>query len=320
MKKLVIVCLSTLMLVASAAADGLRVVASIKPVHSLVASVMAGVGNPHLLVDAGASAHTYSLRPSDAEALQDADLVFWVGHDMETYLQGPLTTLATNASIVTLADTPDLIRLGFRAGGTFEMHQHEHEEDHDDADHANEAHEEHDDEHDDEIDMHLWLDPVNAKTMLHEIARALSVADPDNAAQYVDNASKTSAALDTLIAKIERSLASVSNQPFIVFHDAYQYFENRFQISAVGSITVSPDAIPGVRRLTEIRQTIKQLDAVCVFSEPQFEPKHVILAIEGTDAKSGVLDPLGAGMEAGPELYFELINSMAKALKDCLSA
>lgn len=341
MKNILGACLLFATLVVPAKAEELRVVTSIKPVHSLVASVMAGVGVPHLLVKGGASAHTYSMKPSDAEALQDAELIFWVGHDMETFLRGPLKTLAADADVITLAEAPDLITHAFREGGAFEAHdheheeeheeahehedEHEHEEEHDDADHADEHHDEHDDDehHDDEhneIDMHLWLDPVNAKAMLRQIEQALTTADPANAAQYAQNASKTATALDGLIAEVEVTLAPVNTEPFIVFHDAYQYFEGRFHITAVGSITVSPDVIPGVRRLTEIRQTIKQLDAVCVFSEPQFEPKHVALAIEGTNAKSGVLDPLGADLKAGPELYFTLIRNMAKALRECLSA
>ncbi|MGQ2905484.1 MAG: zinc ABC transporter substrate-binding protein ZnuA [Neoaquamicrobium sediminum] len=311
------------------ALDG--VVASIKPVHSLVAAVMEGVGEPELLVKGAASPHAYALRPSEARALEQAKVVFWVGEGMETFLAGPLETLGGNARVVELVDADDLIELDFREGGPFEAHDHgDHEghdhayDDDDEADHDggdNHAHEGHGHEGHDHgaIDMHLWLDPSNAKAFVHEIEEALSAADPDNAATYEANADALNEKLDALIAETDAALAPVRGRGFVVFHDAYQYFENRFDIQAAGSITVSPEAIPGAQRLTDIRAKVAELGATCIFAEPQFEPRLVSVVAEGTQARTGVLDPLGADLDDGPELYFELIRNLTTSLTTCLA-
>ena len=312
------------------ALDG--VVASIKPVHSLVAAVMEGVGEPELLVKGAASPHAYALRPSEARALEQAKVVFWVGEGMETFLAGPLETLGGNARIVELVEAHDLVELDFREGGPFEAHDHgdheghdhAHDDDDDEGDHDggdDHAHEGHGHEGHDHgaIDMHLWLDPSNAKAFVHEIEEALSAADPDNAATYEANADALNEKLDVLIAETDAALAPVRGRGFVVFHDAYQYFENRFDIQAAGSITVSPEAIPGAQRLTEIRAKVAELGATCIFAEPQFEPRLVSVAAEGTQARTGVLDPLGADLEDGPELYFELIRNLTTSLTTCLA-
>lgn len=292
------------------------VLASIKPIHSLVAAVMQGVGYPELIVEGAASPHTYSLKPSQAEALQNARVVFWIGHDMEAFLAKPVTTIAADAKAVELEDLPDLIKLTPREGGTFEPHDH--------GDHADGAQpagetatEEH--RHDDEVDPHFWLDPVNAKLMVQAIEATLSEADPDNAAIYKTNAGKELARLDQLVAEVQATVDPVKSKGFIAFHDAYQYFEKRFGMQASGSITVNPELLPGARRVDEIRAKVEALGATCVFAEPQFEPKLVSIVLEGSQAKSGVLDPLGATLKDGPDLYFELIRGLAKSLKDCLS-
>ncbi|MEX4006065.1 zinc ABC transporter substrate-binding protein ZnuA [Neoaquamicrobium sediminum] len=312
------------------ALDG--VVASIKPVHSLVAAVMEGVGEPELLVKGAASPHAYALRPSEARALERAKVVFWVGEGMETFLAGPLETLGGNARVVELVKAHDLVELDFREGGPFEAHDHgdheghdhAHDDDDDEADHDggdDHAHEGHGHEGHDHgaIDMHLWLDPSNAKAFVHEIEEALSAADPDNAATYEANADALNEKLDALIAETDAALAPVRGRGFVVFHDAYQYFENRFDIQAAGSITVSPDAIPGAQRLTDIRAKVAELGATCIFAEPQFEPRLISVVAEGTQARTGVLDPLGADLEDGPELYFELIRNLTTSLTTCLA-
>ncbi|MEZ5882073.1 MAG: zinc ABC transporter substrate-binding protein ZnuA [Nitratireductor sp.] len=307
-----------------------KAVASIKPVHSLVAAVMEGVGEPGLIVDGAGSPHTYALKPSQAQMLENADVVFWVGHELEAFLEKPLETIGAKATAVELLDSHGLKKLGFREGGAFEKHKHEDGDDHDDHDHKAEAEHDHDDEetaeaeheHEHEhgeFDTHVWLDPMNAKAMVHEIEEALVKADPENAAKYEANAEAVSARLDALIAEVSAELDPVKDKPFIVFHDAYQYFENRFGVTAAGSITVSPEVMPGAERVGEIRAKVQELSAACVFSEPQFEPKLVSTITEGTQAKSGVLDPLGAALDDGPSLYFEVIRNMANALKSCLS-
>ena len=369
-----------------AASADVKVVASVKPVHSLVAAVMEGVGSPALLIDGAGSPHTYSLKPSQAQQLEDANLVFWIGHDLETFLEKPLEAIATKAKAVELIDAHELTKLEFREGGGFDEHDHGHEgehaghddhahddhahdehehseEEHSHDDHAHEtkaekdhdhdehahddhAHDEHehseeghshddhaheakaDKDHDHEehahehgaYDPHVWLDPENAKALVHEIEEALAAADPENAKKYEANALKINEKLDALIKEISTDLAPAQGKGFVVFHDAYQYFEKRFGLSAAGSITVSPEVVPGAERISEIREKVKSLQASCVFSEPQFEPKLIATVTEGTDAKTGVLDPLGTSIENGPDLYFTLIRNMARSFKDCLSA
>jgi zinc transport system substrate-binding protein len=338
------------------ALDG--VVASIKPVHSLVAAVMEGVGEPQLLVGGAGSPHSYTMRPSEARMLESASLVFWVGGDLEMFLSGPLATLAADATVIELSQAHDLVKLPYREGGPFETHEHEdgeahasHDHDghdhegHDHAGHEDEGHDHaaHEDAHQDHVhedhahddhahgdaghdhahgthDMHFWLDPENARAFVLEIEEALAAADPDNAARYAANAEAVAARLDGLIEETQAALAPVRDRSFIVFHDAYQYYERRFGIEAAGSITVSPEVLPGAQRLAQIQERIRETGAACVFAEPQFEPRLVDVAVEGTEARSGVLDPLGADLADGPELYFELIGNLTGSLVECLSA
>jgi zinc transport system substrate-binding protein len=322
-------------------ADEINVVASIKPVHSLVAGVMQSVGAPDLLVRGTGSEHSYSLRPSQARVLDEADVVFWVGETMETFLIKPLQALAGDAEIVELWKVPGLTLLATREGGTWEAH--EHGADHADADygegeHAEEqegeiAHaEEHEGEGEDadheatedhahgEFDMHVWLDPTNASVLVPAIASALSNADPQNASTYEANAARLQEQLAELDRSIENRLASVADRPYVVFHDAYQYFEHSYGVQAVGAITINPTVRPSAQRLREIHERLEHLDAACIFAEPQFEPTLVDTLIEGTSANKGVLDPLGADIDAGPDQYFRLMSNLADALADCLGA
>ncbi|MDZ7824026.1 MAG: zinc ABC transporter substrate-binding protein ZnuA [Ahrensia sp.] len=318
------ICLCTALLATSAisAHAEVNVVASIKPVHSLVAAVMEGVGEPSLIVEGAGSPHTYAMKPSQAQMLEQADVIFWIGHEMEAFLEKPLETLGANATSIELMDAHDLVKLEFREGGAFEEHDHDDDAKHDDHDHdhdknAEAGHEGHEDHG--AFEAHIWLDPMNAKAIVHEIEEALVAADPANAAKYEANAQATMVKLDALMVEVSAELEPIKGKGFIVFHDAYQYFEKRFGITASGSITVSPEVMPGAGRITEIRARVKELGATCVFAEPQFEPKLVQTVIEGTSARSGVIDPLGASLENGPELYFQLIRNMATSIKTCLS-
>ena len=164
----------------------------------------------------------------------------------------------------------------------------------------------------------MWLDPLNAKAILHEIEEVLVEADPANAAAYEANAEAMMSKLDSLVAEIDADLEPVKGRGYVVFHDAYQYFENRFGMTAVGSITVSPEVLPGAERVRELQKKVKSLDATCVFSEPQFQPKLVKTVTENTNAGTGVLDPLGTSIKDGPGLYVTLIRNMAASLKGCL--
>ena len=336
LNKSAIIALMMLSATASPACADVKVVTSIKPVHSLVSSVMQGVGSPSLLVEGAGSPHNYSLKPSQAQQLQEADIVFWMGGELETFLENSIDSIAANAVSVSLLDSHGLSRLPLREGGAFDSHdEHGHDEhghdDHKDHGHDEHGHDDHKDHghdehgHDDhkdhghgEFDAHIWLDPQNAKALVNEIAEHLAEIDPSQAAAYQANASAVMERLDVLTAEIESEVASVKDMGYVVFHDAYQYFETRFGVSAIGSITVSPEVVPGAERVRELQEKIRKLDAACVFSEPQFEPKLVATVIENTDARSTVLDPLGATIPQGPDLYFTLIRNMAASLTGCL--
>ncbi len=294
-------------------AEEIQVVASIKPVHSLVAGVMQGVGEPVLLVKGAASPHSYSMRPSEARAVEQSDVVFWVGEGLETFLVKPLQALAGGADVVALSEAQGVRLLRTREGGVWEEHRHE---DHGDEQHAEHGH---GDEHvHGEFDMHLWLDPHNAEAMVGAIVAALSQADPDHAAIYQSNGSRLHAQLRHQDETLSTRLKPIRDRPFVVFHDAYQYFQNRYDLDGVGAIAVDPGRRPGAQRLQEIRHRLEQLDTACVFAEPQFEPALVDTVIEGTSTNKGVLDPLGANLAAGPEQYFQVMNGLADSLIDCL--
>lgn len=366
--------------------QGLRVLTSIKPIHSLVSGVMSGVGEAELLLDGASSPHTYSLKPSQARSLQEADVIFWVSDELEVFLEKPLETLGQNARIVALEDVPGLTKLAFREGGAFDAHEdhgaheghaaheaHEDHEDHEDheeheehadhedhaehedhADHEdhekhaahddhkehaaheehkeheaqNEQHEHHDDKEEGhqaeahehaESDPHIWLDPVNAGLLVSHIASVLSDKDSANAAKYNANAAAMQEQLTLLASDVDALLKPVADRPFVVFHDAYHYFEDRFGLQAAGSLTISPETMPGAARLAEIKQKLNDVEAACIFSEPQFQSRIVDVAREGTNAKAGLLDPLGVDLEKGPDLYDQLIREMANSFHDCLA-
>ena len=282
-----------------------KVVVSIKPLGSLVEGVMAGVGTPSVIVGGGRSLHTFSMRPSDAKALNDAEVVFWVGEGLETFLAKPLLALSGRATIIELSQTPGLTLLPGREGGVWE----EHDEDHD----APAV------DHDHQLDGHIWLDPVNAKAIIGAVQLALSQADRPNASVYAANAKAVMARIEALDDELRATLGPVKHEPFVVFHDGYQYFEKHYGLNAVGSITVNPDRMPGAKRVGEIKNKIKSLKAACVFAEPQFEPKLVQTLVEGSDAKTGTFDPEASTLRAGPDLYFELMRGLAANLTACFT-
>lgn len=287
------------------------VVVSVKPLHALVAGVMEGVGNPYLLVRGAASPHDFTLRPSDAKALNGAELVVWVGPALETFLEKPLTALGNGAVKLSLATADGVRVLPSRAGGVWEAHDHSHAHDHDhDHDHEHAA---------TGTDGHIWLDPRNAIAITQAVADNLVKLDPERAATYRANAQKQIAAIEALDRELAAQLAPVKDRPFIVFHDAYHYLEDRYALSAAGAITVTPDQRPGAARLSQLRHAIADAKAVCVFAEPQFEPALVKVLVEGSAVRTGTLDPEGANIPEGPALYPALLRFNAKALVDCLS-
>lgn len=297
-----------------------KVVVTIKPVHGLVSRVMEGVGTPSLLVTGSASPHTFAMKPSDARALSHADVFFRVSEAVEPFTGKVVQSLPERVRVVTLTEAPGVELLDMRTGGTFEAHAHGHDEkglghDADDEDHD---HDEHDHEAAATRDGHIWLNPDNAKAMVGEIVRVLADASPKDAPKLKENAAKLSAEIDSLKAELQQDLKPVTGKPFVVFHDAYQYFERSFGLTAVGSITVNPEGHPSAKRLTELRAKIGTLSATCVFAEPQFQPRLVETVIEGTKARTGTLDPIGAGITPGSDAYFTLMRNLGAGFKDCL--
>ena len=349
-----------------------KVVASIQPLHSLLAAVMKDVGEPTLLVQGVNTPHDYSLTPANARALSQADLVVWVGESMETFLVRPISALASDAVVLEAMEAEGVEALEGREGGVWEAHadhdahgheghkdehghaahkdehdhaahkdehdhaahkdEHDHEAHKDEHDHDHEAHkdehahEEHGHEADEHghahgaLDAHIWLDPRNAMAIGQAAAETLARIDPPNAARYRANAASLTAYLETVEDGLAKTLAPVRGKPYIVFHDAYQYFERRFGLNAVGSITISPERAPGAKRIAEIRARLRDTGAACVFAEPQFEPALARTVVEGTETRIGVLDPLGADLAPGPSTYGTILRKLAASLRDCLSA
>lgn len=294
------------------AAAAPRVVVTIKPIHALVSGIMKGVGEPTLLVEGSASPHTFTLRPSAARAVNDADIFVRVSDGVEPFTVRLADALPATVQLVTLDQTPGLTFRDQRDGLTFESHTHAHG--------AHDRHATAESSQTHRRDGHIWLDPENAKTIVGELASILARRDPANAAKYAANAAQVVAGIDSLSADISREMRPLAGRPFVVFHDAYQYFEKRFGLDAVGSITVSPNAKPSAKRLTELRHKISSLDVVCVFAEPMFQPKLVAAVTEGTGARAGTLDPEGTTVAAGPDAYLVLMRKLAANLTSCLSA
>ena len=313
-----------LLLATPALADVPRVAVDIAPVHALVAQVMDGVGVPDLVLPPGASPHGYALRPSEAGVLQGADLVVWVGPGLTPWLADPLATLAPDAGRLTLLEADGLRLLEFREGVSFAAHDHGDHDDHSHDDHSHDDHGHDDHGHDGHdhahsgTDPHAWLDPVNAALWLGAIAEELSSRDPANAERYRANALAGQADLAALQDRIAARMAPLRGE-FIVFHDAYHYFEARFGIEAAGAISLSDAAPPGPARVAEIRDLVAAQSITCVFVEPQFNRGMVDAVFEGTGVTIGVIDPLGAALQPGAGLYASLLEGMATAFEGCLS-
>lgn len=289
-------------------AESAKVIASIKPLHSLVAAVMEGSGDaPVLLVDGKASPHHFALKPSQERALRNARLVFYVGDDFELFLHTIWAGLPKTVMRVPMSQAPNLTLYPVRMDKDFEPHDHGDEDEH-----------EHAHERGAGRDLHYWLMTENARAMVMEIARQLSIAYPNNRELYFDNARKVSERLRRLHGDLDPRMVALQGKPFIVFHDAYQYFEKDYGLTAAGSITLHPEQGLQAKHVRDIRERIKTKHIFCVFREPSFDGKIVDRLLEGTQAKSGVLDPEGALLSPGPELYFQLLEGIASGLERCL--
>ncbi len=278
----------------------LRVVVSIKPIHSLVTSVMTGVGKPELLLKGASSPHSFNLKPSDARTLSKADIVFWVGPDMEVFLTRPLETLAASAQSVELSKTPGLKLLPSKLDQGGEIDEETNHPPHEN------------------IDPHFWLNPDNAIVLVEEIVKQLGLADADNAGLFAANGAALIAALNRLITELEATLAAVKTAPFIVYHDAFQYFVRRFNLTTAGAITLNPERTPGARKINRIREKIATGKIRCIFTEPQFNPAIVNSVTGSTSTRTSVLDPLGADIPAGPAAYATLLRNLSRTLVSCL--
>ena len=296
---------SSILVATSAVRAELKVVTTIKPLHSLIANVMDGVGEPALIIEGSTSPHSFTLKPSHAKLLEEADIIFWVGESIETFMERPLESIVKNAEVVEFMEVESINKLKFREESIFD--DHDDHDDHSGHDHHGHAH--------GEFDAHIWLDPMNAKEMVHEIAHELGDLDPANKNKYEANAQATIQALDQLVNDIEKGINK--DAKFVVFHDAYQYFEERFGVRAAGALTLNTDVLPGAKQIADIQDVIKDRGIKCIFSEPQFNPKIITTIAEDMNIKTGVFDPLGANIDSNKDLYFKLIQNLGDELKGC---
>lgn len=295
-------CLALVLLSAPVRAEVPRVVADIAPVHALVAQVMQGLGTPDLILRPGISPHGYAMRPSQARALQNADLVVWIGPQLTPWLAKPMASLAPQAAKLTLLEAEATHRLVFRGA---DEHDHGHDEGHDDGEGGPEP-----------VDPHAWLDPENGRIWLGLIADRLALADPDNAALYHANAQAGQAELTGLQSELVAVLAPVQDRAFVTFHDAYQYFETRFGLHFAGAVTLSDAADPSPAQLARLRDTLVEKGITCAFSEPQFDPA-LLAAIGGEGLTILSLDPMGSTLEPGAGFYSDLLRNMAGTFASC---
>lgn len=283
-----------------------RIVTSFPLLQSLTAAIAGSI--PETLVKGGGSPHTYAMRPSDARALEHADLVIWIGPGYEGFLERPMAALAGRARSLVLAQAPGVVARNARGGGVWDAHDHGHGHSHGHAKRGP------------EIDGHMFLDPANAQAFARAIGAALVELDPANAARYRANAAALEARLGALDAELGATLRPLAGRPFIVFHDSLQYLEARYGLTPAGSIIVSPERRPSAQRLQRLRDRVARANAICVFAEPQFDAALARVVVEGTRARTGTLDYVGAEMAPGPELYFNVMRGLAKDLSSCLSA
>ena len=280
------------------------VIVSLPPLHSLVAAIMGDTGAPHLMLRGGRSPHNAALRPSDLKRLRDAAIIVWVGPTLENFLAKPLAAIKNRSAIITLLDLQSMKHLARRAGTSWDKHDHDHEAPRGLSGRV--------------IDPHVWLSPINAIAIARSVAEALILKDPANSASYKRNTRDLIMRIGALEERLGKSLAPVRRDPYLVFHDAFQYFERHFALQALGAVSINPERRSGARRLTEIRLRIEQSAVRCVFREPQFPPRILNTLTKGTKTRIGILDPLGAAIPPGPNHWFTLMSDLGAALVGCL--
>ena len=302
----------------------IKVVTTIKPLHSLISRIMETRGEPQLIIEGTNNPHTFVFKPSHAKMIEEADIVFWIGEDLEAFMEKPLNSLAKDTKKIGFMDSESIEKIEFREKNIFDDHdghEDEHEGHEDDDDHGHKD-DDHDDDHKDahahahgEFDPHIWLDPENAKEMVKIIRDELIKIDPEGQRQYSVNTAGATLELDNLINSVEKELSK--DISYIVFHDAYQYFENRFGVIPAGALTLNPDVLPGAKQIADIQDVINDKGIKCIFSEPQYNPKIIETLGNDMNVSTGVIDPLGAFIDAGPTMYVELINGIANSIKEC---
>jgi zinc transport system substrate-binding protein len=318
----------------SAQAESRTVVASILPIHSLVAGLVGEIHAVEVLLPASASPHGYAMRPSEAQKLQAADLLVWVGPDLETFLERPLSERRSGRTVISLLEDLELTQLPGREGGVWATHEHDHGHGHEHghghghgAKHDGHAADDHGHGHHDHgpepgahaADAHIWLSPAVAREIVSGLTEHLVRWDSANGAAFEQNRDALIARIDALDAAIAAQVEPVRDRPFIVFHDAYQYFEQHYGLNAAGSITLDPALSPGARRVQELRARLQADDVACLFTEPQFRPALAETLVQGTTTRLGELDPVGSDLEPGPDAWFTLMHNLADSLTACLS-
>ena len=325
------------------AADTKGVITTIQPINSLVSAVIGDTGKTISLIPADISPHGYKLKPSDAKKMQEANIIFFVSNHLESSVTKVFKNLPKNIKIINLLEETGIEHLAIRDNEAWERHDHHGHDDHDDHDKHGKKHDDHDDhdkhakkhddhddhdkhgkkhddhdDHESKDDVHIWLSPDNAIKIVEKVNKELSLLFPDNASKYSENSNKMIDEIKKLKNELAKDLAPIKGKPYVVFHDAYQYFEKTFDLNAVGSVALEGDIASSPKQISFIKDKIKKLNASCVFQEPQFDSKLAKIVVEGTNAQIGTLDPLGVNISRKENFYIQLLKNMAKSLKECL--
>jgi len=306
------------------------VISTIQPINSLVSAVIGNTGKSITIIPSEQSPHDFKLKPSDVKVLQNGNIIFYVSNHLESSITKVFKNLPKNIKLINLMEESGVNHLAIRDNDAWERHDHHGHDDHDDHDKHGKKHDDHDDhdkhgkkhdDHDDhekEDDVHVWLSPDNAIKIVQKVNKVLSLYFPENSKIYNDNTTKFIDKIRNLKMELVKELSPIKNKPYIVFHDAYQYFEKTFELNAVGSVALEGDIASSPKQISFIKDKIVKSMALCVFQEPQFDSKLVKIVVEGTDAKIGTLDPLGVNISENKDFYLQLITNMAKSLKECL--
>ncbi len=288
------------------------VVASLKPLGFIASAITDGVTETQVLLPDGASEHDYSLRPSDVKRLQNADLVVWIGPEMEAFMNKSAQSIS-DKNKVTVAQLDGVKPLLMKGGDDDE---HDHEGDHDHVGHESEKGDAH--HHHGDYNMHLWLSPEIARLSAVAIHDKLVELMPQSRAKLDANLKDFEAQLATADKEVGNELAPLKGKGYFVFHDAYGYYEKQYGLTPLGHFTVNPEIQPGAQRLHQIRTQLVEQKATCVFAEPQFRPAVVEAVARGTSVRMGTLDPLGTNIQLSKESYATFLRQLANQYSSCL--